>query len=46
MILVVLPCIILVFDDLKGVLHFLWHGEKRAEDRKPEGTYAGSMETA
>lgn len=46
MILVVLPCIILVFDDLKGVLHFLWHGEKRAEDHKPEGTYAGSIEPA
>ena len=46
MILVVLPCIILVFDDIKGVLHFLWLGEKRAEDTKPEGVYAGGVETA
>jgi multidrug efflux pump subunit AcrB len=46
MILVVLPCIILVFDDIKGVLYFLWYGEKRDPDHKPEGTYAGSVETA
>jgi multidrug efflux pump subunit AcrB len=44
MILVVLPCIILVFDDIKGVLHLLWHGEKRDPDHKPEGTYAGNVE--
>jgi len=46
MILVVLPCIMLVFDDMKRVLYFLWHGEKRPEDFKPEGHYAGSAETA
>ncbi|MEM9111799.1 MAG: efflux RND transporter permease subunit, partial [Planctomycetota bacterium] len=46
MILVVLPCIILVFDDLKGVLYYLWNGEKRPEDHRPEGVYAGSIETA
>ncbi|MGB1124906.1 MAG: efflux RND transporter permease subunit [Phycisphaeraceae bacterium] len=46
MILVVLPCIILAFDDLKGVLHLLWHGEKRDPQHKPEGTYAGSAKTA
>lgn len=46
MILVVLPCIILAFDDLKALLHFLWHGEKRDPDHKPEGTFAGGMESA
>jgi multidrug efflux pump subunit AcrB len=46
MILVVLPCIILVFDDVKGVLHFFWYGEKRSDQAKPEGVYAGGMEPA
>ncbi|MFN3168071.1 MAG: efflux RND transporter permease subunit [Phycisphaeraceae bacterium] len=46
MILVVLPCIILVFDDFKRLLHLVWHGEPRPDDHKPEGTYAGAIETA
>ena len=46
MILVVLPCIILVFDDIKGVLYFLWNGEQRDPDHKPEGVYAGGDQPA
>lgn len=41
MILVVLPCIMLVFDDLKRLIYFIWHGEKRPDDFKPEGHFAG-----
>jgi len=46
MILVVLPCIMLVFDDFKRLLYVVWHGEHRPDDHKPEGTYAGAVETA
>jgi len=42
MILVVLPCIILAFDDLKRLLYFLWHGLPRPADFKPEGKAAGT----
>ncbi|MEM9414330.1 MAG: efflux RND transporter permease subunit [Planctomycetota bacterium] len=42
MILVVLPCIMLVFDDLKRTLYFLWHGTPRPADFKPEGVSAGT----
>lgn len=34
LILMVLPCIIVIIDDLKGVVHYLWHGQRRSE-RKP-----------
>lgn len=44
MILVVLPCIMLAFDDLKRLLYFLWNGEPRPADHKPEGAYAGEVE--
>ena len=33
LILMVLPCIIVVFDDLQKLAYFLWHGEKRAGGR-------------
>lgn len=42
MILVVLPCIMLAFDDLKRVVYFVWHGQKRPADFKPEGQVAGA----
>ncbi len=42
MILVVLPCIMLAFDDLKRVVYFVWHGRKRPADFKPEGRVAGA----
>lgn len=42
MILIVLPCIILAFDDLKRVAYFVWHGEKRPDDFKPEGVPTGA----
>jgi multidrug efflux pump subunit AcrB len=31
LVLMVLPCIIVVIDDVKGAAYFLWHGESRAE---------------
>jgi multidrug efflux pump subunit AcrB len=42
MILVVLPCIMLAFDDLKRVVYFIWHGQQRPADFKPEGRVAGT----
>ena len=42
MILVVLPCIMLAFDDLKRTLYFLWHGQPRPADFPPEGQAAGT----
>lgn len=29
LLLVLLPCVTLVADDIKGLAHFLWHGERR-----------------
>lgn len=46
MILVVLPCIILIFDDLKAVLHLLWFGEKRAEQAHAKIAQATGMQTS
>jgi len=46
MVLIVLPCIMMAFDDLKRVLYLLWHGKPRPADFKPEGTYAGGASTA
>ncbi|MEM9021779.1 MAG: efflux RND transporter permease subunit [Planctomycetota bacterium] len=43
MILVVLPCIMLVFDDVKRLIYFIWHGEKRPDTFKPEGHAAGAV---
>lgn len=42
MILIVLPCIMLVFDDLKRALYFCWTGTPRPADFKPEGVSAGT----
>ena len=46
MILVVLPCIILVFDDIKGILHFLWFGEQRKPEQVQASSHAATVETA
>jgi len=46
MVLIILPCIMLAFDDLKRAVYLLWHGEKRPEDFRPEGAFAGGTETA
>ncbi len=32
LILLMLPCVITIFDDIKGVLYFLWCGEKRPDN--------------
>lgn len=37
LILVVLPCMIVIFDDLAAALHRLWHGRPRGERRATEG---------
>ncbi len=29
LVLMVLPCLIMVIEDVKGAMHFLWYGEKR-----------------
>lgn len=42
MILIVLPCIMLVFDDVKRGVYFVWHGEKRPDNFTPEGHVAGA----
>ena len=39
-----LPFPLIVFDDLKRVLHLLWHGEVRPDDHAPEGHYAGELD--
>ena len=44
MILVVLPCIILAFDDLKRLLFLLWHGETMPDNAAHEGVYAGERD--
>ncbi|MGB0766294.1 MAG: efflux RND transporter permease subunit [Phycisphaeraceae bacterium] len=46
MILIVLPCIMLVFDDIKRAAHWLWHGEARPVNARPEGAFAGRGEPA
>ncbi|MCL4209164.1 MAG: efflux RND transporter permease subunit, partial [Phycisphaerales bacterium] len=37
LILMVLPCLIVIIDDLAAAAHFLWHGETRAARRQREG---------
>ena len=51
MILVVLPCFMLIFEDLKAGLYFLWHGRSRpdpvmrgATPREPSAPCAGGQE--
>jgi hydrophobic/amphiphilic exporter-1 (mainly G- bacteria), HAE1 family len=29
LILIVLPCVMLIFDDIAGVMYHLWHGKPR-----------------
>ncbi|HRQ76502.1 MAG TPA: efflux RND transporter permease subunit [Phycisphaerales bacterium] len=40
-ILFVLPCILVIMDDFKGIAHFFWYGQRRAERAARE-----SIETA
>ena len=44
MILVVLPCIMMVFDDAKRMTYYLWNGQERPTDARPEGHYAGELD--
>ncbi|MEM6393332.1 MAG: efflux RND transporter permease subunit [Planctomycetota bacterium] len=41
MILIVLPCMMLIFDDLKHAAYYVWHGEPRRGDFESEGSFAG-----
>ena len=46
MILVVLPCIMLIFDDIMGLLYLLWHGEKRPAHQPTQGSFAAQPSTS
>jgi multidrug efflux pump subunit AcrB len=35
LVLVLLPCIMAIFDDVRGVAHWLWHGSARSPQRLP-----------
>ncbi|MEM1212951.1 MAG: efflux RND transporter permease subunit [Planctomycetota bacterium] len=43
MILIVLPCMMLIFDDLKHAVYYLWHGEAKCGDFASEGAFAGDQ---
>jgi hypothetical protein len=32
LVLVALPCILVIFDDVRGVAHYLWFGRQRPEE--------------
>ncbi|MEM6553560.1 MAG: efflux RND transporter permease subunit [Planctomycetota bacterium] len=43
MILIVLPCMMLIFDDLKHAAYYLWHGKPKRGDFASEGAFAGDQ---
>jgi hypothetical protein len=42
LVLVVLPCTMVIFDDIAGLLYYLWHGQPRpTEQAANQPTKAG-----
>lgn len=44
LILIVLPCVMVIFDDIAGVLYYLWHGRPRPTEEKADQTQTAGAE--
>ena len=40
LILLILPCLVLIIEDIKNSAYYLWHGRRRVDSRRPQAAFA------